>query len=227
MTDKCQYPNCRTPLVSYLHRGGKTVGLCDQHLDHLLSEHRKLVMTTEKALKIPPIETGARMAKPEEEDYYCCAPGCNHSAALFYGTKPVCHEHAKNHEYIPFDGTYRKRKIIVIERPGASEKAVVMKGEGTGDEKREKKRKIYPVNPTRGIPLPAKEAEVPDQSAEYDAQAEMVDDESVPDQSAEYDKQAEMMDKEEFVEAVEQAPEDDINAILARLNSGELEMPED
>lgn len=227
MTDKCQYPNCRAPLVSFLHRGGKIVGLCDNHLDHVLSENRKLVMATEKTLKIPSIETGARMASYEEQDIYCCAPGCNHSVALFYGSKPVCSEHAKEHEYVPFDGTYRKRKVLVIERPVAAKNAVVMKGSGTGDEKREKNRKIYPVNPTRGIPLPPKKVEEPQLEPEEvsvlaDEENDMIEAEKS------YGRPTETaIAKTNFVETVQEAPEDDINAILARLNSGELEMPED
>jgi len=262
MTDKCQYPSCRAPLVSFMYRGDKTVGLCDQHLDHVLSENRKLVMATEKTLKLPPIETGARMAKPEEEDIYCCAPGCNHPVGLFYGNKPVCHEHAKNHEYVPFDGTYRKRKIIIIERPVAAKNAVVVKGSGTGNEKREKNRKIYPVNPTRGIPLPAKEPiDVEDERqqlaeekeslkkmSKYYKQVETMKKEKTVDPSLDPNEQSKLTEEEQdmvkaektykrptktarakkaFVKAVQEAPENDINAILARLNSGELEMSED
>lgn len=230
MTDKCQYPSCREPIASFMHRGGKVVGLCDHHLDHLLSENRKLVMQVEKAVKLPPIETGARTATFEEEDIYCCAPNCPKPAALFYGPKPVCHEHAPEREYLPFDGTYRKRKILVVERPKAAPNAVVMKGSGTGDEKREKKRKIYPVNPTRGIPLPAKEPiDVDDEREQRAEERGLVEEvQDMVEAETSYGKPTKTAQaKEDFVETVQESPEDDISAILARLNSGELEMPED
>jgi hypothetical protein len=166
---------------------------------------------TEKLLKVPPIETGARLPSMEESDIFCCAPDCPRPAGLFYGDKPVCHDHAKEHEYLAFDGVYRRRKVVMVERPKPGEGAVVMRGSGVGNEKREKKRKIYPVNPTRGIPLPPKEEE----------ESQLVLD-GPPAGSTEL-----RIPCKEFAEAVESAPDEDITAILARINSGELEMPED
>lgn len=211
MSTKCEYPKCRNRMESIIHRGGKLVQLCDLHLDHILSENRQKTAMTEKLLKVPPIETGARLPSMEESDIFCCAPDCPRPAGLFYGDKPVCHDHAKEHEYLAFDGVYRRRKVVMVERPKPGEGAVVMRGSGVGNEKREKKRKIYPVNPTRGIPLPPKEEE----------ESQLVLD-GPPAGSTEL-----RIPCKEFAEAVESAPDEDITAILARINSGELEMPED
>jgi hypothetical protein len=100
-----------------VYRAGKRVQLCDAHLNALYSEAKKTSRQAEETLKLKPIETGGRMASFDEEDIYCCAPDCRKGVALFYGTKPVCYEHAKVHESLAFDGEYRRRKIFVIEKP--------------------------------------------------------------------------------------------------------------
>lgn len=223
MSEKCNYPNCHAPMEVGMHRGGKRVQLCDLHLSYLLSENRKQAMQTEQLLKFPPAETGARMATMDEGRIYCCAPDCRQSAALFYGDKPVCHEHAPKHEYLPFDGVYRYRKMIAVERTGANGEAIVV----TGEEKvRHKLKKIYPVN--------RKKAPVQDAATAQEGKASIgyIDGSGPPVASQELYVDGPPVASQELYASDLASPKGDdssnnIDAILARLSSGELELEDE
>lgn len=57
MRDQCDYPKCFLTMQIIIHRGNKSVQLCDLHASLLLSDNAKMVKKTEKILKLMPVET--------------------------------------------------------------------------------------------------------------------------------------------------------------------------
>lgn len=64
MKDQCDYPKCFANMQINIHRGDKSVQLCDLHAGMLLSENPKMAKKTEKLLKLLPIEPIYRVNAP-------------------------------------------------------------------------------------------------------------------------------------------------------------------
>jgi len=74
MKDQCDYPKCFANMQINIHRGDKSVQLCDLHAGMLLSENPKMAKKTEKLLKLLPIEPIYRVNAPAPASTPASAP---------------------------------------------------------------------------------------------------------------------------------------------------------